>query len=257
MFDIGGGLSGSKSGSQKKWKSSYDYWTPEQKKASGQLWGSVMQPGYKDYVSIYTGQPTDIEQSGLDLLKDYGAGSSQLMEQGSGALSRALTGQGYQDIIDPAAAERLYASIQDRTMKDILPKAIESASTQANVGGMLRSGTGQQLVTDEIGRVVRALSEQLAGLKYSDEQSRRDILREREGRQTQALPLMGSQYNQIAPLLQMGGMERDIAGTQFMNPLTQLTLAYLGLRGQEKGKGSVSTTEYGYGGKLGGGVGMA
>lgn len=246
-----GSITGDYGEKESEYKRKADYWTPQQKKASGQLWGTVMQPGFGNYQSIYPGQPTDIEQMGLSQLRQYGAQSPQLMAQGSGALSRALTGQGYQNIVDPVAAERLYSAIQDRTMKDILPEAVRAASTQANVGGMLRSGTGQQLVTDEIGRVTRALSEQLAGLQYSDEQTRRDIAREREARQLQGLGQMGQQYGQIAPLLQMGGMERDIAGTQFSNPLTQLALAYLGLRGQVDEKGSGSSSGWNIGGSAG------
>jgi hypothetical protein len=256
MFNIGGLTSGSYGEKDSKYKRESDYWTPEQKKTSGQLWGKVIQPGFGDYQSIYSGQPTDIEQMGLSQLRQYGGGSGQLMEQGSGALSRALTGQGYQNIVDPGAAEKLYGAIQDRTMKDILPEAVRAASTQANVGGMLRSGTGQKLVTDEIGRITRALSEQLAGLKYSDEQTRRDVARERESRQTQALPLMGSQYSQIAPLLQMGGMPRDIAGTQYENPMTRLAMAYLGLRGAENVKGSGKTTGWNVSQQVKGGFGM-
>lgn len=248
---IFGGLTGDYGKKDSDYKRQADYWTPEQKKTSQSLYQGVVAPGFQQYGDIYTGQPTDIEQMGLNQLRQFGAQGPDLMAQGSGALSRALTGQGYQNIVDPAAAERLYAAIQDRTMTDILPRAVESAATQANVGGMLKSGTGQQLVTDEIGRVSRALMEQLAGLKYQDETQRRNIAREREARQLQGLGQMGQQYNQIAPLLQMGGMERDIAGTQFNNPMTQLALAYLGLRGQADEKGSASATGWNVGGRGG------
>jgi hypothetical protein len=170
------------------------------------------------------------------------------MGEAGGALSRALTGKGYSNIVDPAAVEKLYAAIQDRTFQDILPQAVRSAAGEANIGGMLRSGTGQKLVTDEIGRVARALSETLAGLKYSDEQQRRDIAREREGRQLSAIPQVGNlsaaELSRIMPGLQYGGAERDIAGTQFNNPLTRLALAYLGLRGQETSTGSGSTSGF-------------
>jgi hypothetical protein len=256
MWNIGGSTTGDYGKKESDYKRQADYWTPQQKKTSQSLYQGVIAPGFKQYGDIYTGQPTDIEQMGLNQLRQFGTQSPELMTQGSGALSRALTGQGYGSIVDPAAAERMYQAIQDRTMKDILPKAVESASTQANVGGMLRSGTGQQLVTDEIGRVARALSEQLAGLKYQDELQRRDVAREREGRQLQGLGQMGQQYNQIAPLLQMGGMERDIAGTQFNNPMTQLALAYLGLRGQAEEKGSASQTGWNIGQTVRGGFGM-
>jgi uncharacterized protein YerC len=177
------------------------------------------------------------------------------MQQASGAMSRALTGQGYDQIVDPAAAEKLYGAIEDRTMKDILPQAVKAASTQANVGGMLRSGTGQKLVTDEIGKIVRALSEQLSALKYSDEQQRRDVAMQREGRQLQAVPQVGglsaAEFGRIQPGLEYGGMERDIAGTQFENPMTKLALAFLNLRGQEETKGSAKTSAWDISGKGG------
>jgi hypothetical protein len=128
---------------------------------------------------------------------------------------------------------------------------MRSAAGQANIGGMLHSGTGQKLVTDEMGRIVRALSEQLAGLKYSDEQQRRDVAREREGRQLSAIPQVGglsaAELSRITPGLQFGGMERDIAGTQFDNPLTRLALSYLGLRGQASTTGSGSTSGFNIG----------
>lgn len=214
-----------------------------------------MAPGFQQYGDIYTGQPTGIEQTALSQLQKYGQQTPQYMGDASGALSRALTGTGYSNIVDPAAAENLYGAIENRTMKDILPKAIEAASTQANVGGMLKSGTGQQLVTDQIGQIVRALSEQLSALKYSDEQTRRDVAREREGRQLQAVPQIGNlqsaELGRITPGLQYGGMSRDIAGTQYNNPLTQLAMAYLGLRGREKTEGSGSTTDWNVGGRAG------
>jgi hypothetical protein len=256
MFNIGGASSASKGKSSTKWDRDIDYWTPQQKKTASQTYTGVIAPGFRKYGDVYSGQPTDIEQMGINQLSAYGQGGQQLVGQGEGALSRAMTGQGYQDIVDPAAAERLYASIEQSTMKDILPKAIESASTQANVGGMLRGGTGQQLITDEIGRIVRALAEQKAGLQYKDEQDRRTIGREREARQLQGLGQMGQQYNQIAPLLQMGGMERDIAGTRFNNPLTQLAMQYLGLRGQQEGKGKTDTSRWDIGTMAKGGFGM-
>jgi hypothetical protein len=42
-------------------------------------------------------------------------------------------------------------------------------------------------------------------------------------------------------------MERDIAGTQFDNPLTRLALSYLGLRGQASTTGSGSTSGFNIG----------
>lgn len=248
-LNLGGALSGRVSDTSYKKKA--DYWTKDQANAARQLYGGVIKPGLTG--SPFTGQPTDIEQTALSQLKGYGEAQPSYMGEAGGALSRALTGQGYSNIVDPAAAERLYGAIQDRTMTDILPQAVKSASTQANVGGMLHSGTGQKLVTDEIGRIVRALSEQLAGLKYGDEQARRDVAMQRENRQLQAIPQTGTlsaaEFGRIQPGLQYGGMERDIAGTQFDNPLTRLALQYLGLRGQEKVKGSESTRSYG--GRLG------
>jgi hypothetical protein len=252
MGSLGSGIFGDYGKKQTDYKRKSDFWTPEQKDTSKQLYQGVIQPGFSD--SPYTGQPTDIERASLSQLQGF-VGTPQYMSDASGALSRALTGQGYNQIIDPAATEKLYGAIQDRTMKDILPQAIKSASTQANVGGMLRSGTGQKLVTDEIGKVARALAEQLATLKYSDEQQRRGVAREREGRQLTAVPqvgnLSGAEFGRIQPGLRYGGMERDIAGTQFDNPLNKLALAFLGLRGQENTTGSGSTTGWNVGGNLG------
>jgi hypothetical protein len=246
-----GGLFGGYDKKDSEFERKAEYWNPEQKEVSKKLFG-VIGPGMDR--TPFTGQPTDIEQTALSQLKSF-SGQPQYMGEAGGALSRALTGQGYNNIVDPAAAEKLYGAIQDRTFKDILPQAVESASTQANVGGMLRSGTGQKLVTDEIGRVARALAEQLAGLKYSDEQQRRGIAREREGRQLQAVPQVGglsaAEFGRIAPGLQFGGMERDIAGTQFENPLNRLALAFLGLRGQEDVKGKGSTSGWNIGGRGG------
>ena len=241
VWNLGGTTSG---GYRKKdYEQERDLWTPEQKKTSKDLHGGVIQPGFDKYSDIYTGQPTDIEQTALSQLQGY-SGTPQYMGDASGALSRALTGKGYDQIVDPAAAEKLYGAIQDRTFQDILPQAVKSASTQANVGGMLRSGTGQKLVTDEIGKVTRALMEQLSALKYSDERQRRDVAMQREGRQLQAVPQTGNlsaaEFSRIKPGLDYGGRERDIAGTQFENPMTKLALAYLGLRGQEKTEGEAS-----------------
>lgn len=254
MFNLGGSFGGEKTKSEYDRKR--DLWSPEQKKTSRSLYGGVIAPGFES--SPYTGQPTDTERTALSQLQQYGQAQPQYMQQAGGALSRALTGEGYQNIVDPAAAERLYGSIQDRTLKDILPQAVTAASNQANIGGMLHSGTGQKLVTDEIGKIVRALSEQLSTLKYSDEQQRRGIAREREGRQLSAIPQTGTlsaaELSRIMPGLQFGGMERDIAGTQFDNPLTRLALSYLGLRGQEQAKGSASGSTIG--GRVGGKFGM-
>jgi hypothetical protein len=260
MFNIGGQTTGDYGKTSSDYKRKADYWSPEQKKTSQSLYQGAIAPGFRQYGDIYAGQPTDIEQTALGQLQAYGQQTPQYMGEAQGAMSRALTGTGYNNIVDPAAAEKLYGAIEDRTMKDILPKAVESASTQANVGGMLRSGTGQQLVTDQIGQVVRALSEQLAGLKYSDEQTRRNVAREREARQLQAVPQVGNlssaEFGRIMPGLQYGGMERDIAGTQFDNPLTRLAMSYLGLRGQAKERGSGSKTGWNIGQSVKGGFGM-
>lgn len=249
---LGGGLSGSQADTKVK----KDLWTGEQKKTAGSLYGGVLKPGFQQYP--YSGQPTDIEQTGLSQLRQYAGNMPTYFGEAGGALSRALTGQGYSNIVDPAAAERLYQSIQQRTMQDILPQVMRGAANEANIGGMLRSGTGQKLVTDEIGRITNALAEQLATLKYEDERQRRDIEREREARQLQAVPQTGvlssAEFGRIAPALQYGGLERDIRGTQFDNPLTRLALSFLGLRGQETAKGSTSQTGWDIGGKLGFGI---
>lgn len=258
MFNIGGVTSGGYERQDSDWKRQADYWTRPQTKTSESLYRGVIAPGMQNYP--YTGKPTDIELSALQKLQGFTGAQPAYMDQAGGALQRALTGQGYQNIVDPEAAERLYGAIQERTFKDILPQAVRSAAGEANIGGMLHSGTGQKLVTDEIGRIARALSEQLATLKYSDEQQRRDIERERESRQLTAVPQTGTiqnlQLGQMLPGLQYGGMERDIAGTQFENPLTRLMLAYLGLRGQEQSTGTGTTTGWNINQAIKGGFGM-
>jgi hypothetical protein len=255
-MSIFGGITGDYGEAEYDRKRQTDLWNPQQKQTAGKLWGGVIKPGFEQ--NIYSGQPTDIEQTAIGQLKGFGEQTPAYMDQAGGALSRALTGTGYQPIVDPAAAEKLYGAIEDRTMKDILPKAVTAASTQANVGGMLRSGTGQKLVTDEIGKVVRALQEQLATLKYADEQERRSVGREREGRQLQAIPQAGglsaAEFSRIQPGLQYGGAERDIAGTQFDNPLIKLALSFLNLRGGEETKASGTASRWDVGGKLGLGI---
>lgn len=248
-----GGIFGSKSGEDTEFKRQSDFWTPEQKESAKRLYSGTISPGLDR--NQFTGQPTDIENMTLANLRQFTGSQPTLFPEATGALNRALTGQGYSNIVDPAAAEKLYGTIQDRTFQDILPQAVRSAAGEANIGGMLRSGTGQKLVTDEIGRITRALSETLAGLKYADEQERRSIEREREGRQLQGVGQAGTlqnlQLGQMMPGLQYGGMERDIAGTQYQNPLTNLILAYLGLRGQEDTTGKSSTSGYTIGGRAG------
>lgn len=260
MFNFGGTFTGDYGKSKTDYDRQTDYWTPEQKKTSKSLFSGVVKPGFENYGDIYTGQPTNIEQTALKNLQAYGGQTPGYAGDASAALQRALTGQGYSNIIDPTATENLYSSIQERTLKDILPQAVTAAAGEANVGGMLHSGTGQKLVTDQIGQIVRALSEQLSTLKYSDEQQRRDIAREREGRQLSAIPqtqtLTSEMLSRILPCLQYGGAERDIAGTQFQNPLTQLALQFLGLRGQENTTGSSDTTKWNLGTQQYGGFGM-
>ena len=251
-----GGLTGGYDQSKSDFKRQSDYWTGKQKQTAGKLY-DVMAPGFKSYESIYSGQPTDIERTALSQLQTYGQPPSYMGEAG-GALSRALTGEGYQNIIDPTATENLYKSIEERTLKDILPQVMRGAANEANIGGMLHSGTGQKLITDQMGEIVRALSEQLSALKYSDEQQRRDIAREREGRQLTAIPQAGTlsaaELSRIIPGLQYGGAERDIAGTQFDNPLIRLALSYLGLRGQESTTGSGTTSGWDIRGRGGFGI---
>lgn len=195
-------------------------WTPEQQRLA-QLFGTNLTQG------LQTGfQPTTYQQTALNQLGQFQAGSPQVTE----ALQRAMTGQGYQNIVDPAANDAKYAAIEKQTLQDILPKVIQGTANQANLAGMLRSGKGMQLQLDNVGQITNQLANTLATLKQQDEQQRRQIELDREGRQLPAAQqAQGNQLAQLQAGFQYGGAEQDM---QYNNPLTQQLMQFLGLRGQ-------------------------
>lgn len=158
------------------------FWTPQQQSLASNLSG---------YLSGGFGQPSAWQQAGTS------------------AMQQAATGQGYKDIVDPKAAQDLYASIEKQTLEDILPKATQALAGQANLQGMLRSGPALQMQLNQRDQIVNELAKTLSGLKYQDETQRRDIEREREGRQMpagQAMTQMDPNQAAINNVMQMLGI---------------------------------------------------
>jgi hypothetical protein len=171
------------------------------------------------------------EQQGLaarlsGLLGGSWGGTSQAQKTGVDSLTRAATGQGYQNIIDPKASNELYASIEKQTLEDILPKATNAIAKEANLAGMLRSGPALQMQLQNRNEVVNQLMQTLSGLKYQDETQRRDIEREREGRQAsagQALITSDPQQQQINNILSMLGIRGSASETSRQSTQQQST----------------------------------
>jgi hypothetical protein len=149
-----------------------------------------------------------------------GGAPSAWQQAGTSAMQRAATGQGYSNIIDPKASNELYASIERQTLEDILPKATQALAGQANMAGMLRSGPALQMQMEQRDQIVNELAKTLAGLKYQDETQRRDIEREREGRQLPAAQAMTqtdpnqAAINNIMQMLGIRGTATEATQTQ-------------------------------------------
>lgn len=222
-------------GKKEKGKRYTDYWSEWQKQLGKTMGGQLQQGLTGDWQSRFA-QPTPYEQISLGMLGDWMGSTPESWADAQGAARRAMTGEGYKDIIDPKRTEELYGAIESRTLKDILPKVLRSASGVANIGGMLRSGPGAQMQFDEMTKVSNKLAETLANLKYQDELQRRGISREREARQLQAIPA-GLQIGEL-PLRQIqagmgyGSLPRQLQGYQFDNPLMQAVMRALMLRGK-------------------------
>lgn len=171
------------SGSASGWGNTQSsFWTPEQQGLASQLSG---------FLSGTFGQPTKRDQIANQALK------------------RAASGEGYANIIDPAASDAMYAAIEKQTLEDILPKATRAMANEANLAGMLRSGPALQMQLDQRDQIVNELSKTLSGLRYQDELQRRQIEQDREGRQmtgAQALISANPQQQKINNILQMLGL---------------------------------------------------
>jgi hypothetical protein len=87
-MSIFGSITGGYDRSETDFKRETDLWNRQQKKTSKKLYKGVLTPGFRDYESIYSGQPTDIERTALGQLQTYGQQQPAYMEQAGGALFR-------------------------------------------------------------------------------------------------------------------------------------------------------------------------
>lgn len=201
------------------------FWTPDQQNLASKLSG---------YLSGNWGA-TPQQQTGID------------------ALTRAATGQGYGSIVDPTRANELYASIEKQTLEDILPKATRAIAGEANLAGMLRSGPAMQMQLESRNQIVNQLMQTLAGLKYQDEQQRRQIEQEREGRQASAgQALFANDPNQqaignIMQLLGIRGATTEATQQQSSQQSTENIARILNELVKSKGKVSGSNAGFSLG----------
>lgn len=203
-------------------------WTPEQQRLASQLSG---------YLSGSWGG-TNADKLAMSSLK------------------RAASGEGYADIVNPEATDRLYAAVEKQTLEDLLPKSTNTIANQANLSGMLRSGQGLQMQLDNRNNIVNNLATQLAQMKYSDEQASRDIAREREARQIDAANSMianNPTQRNIQNLLQYLGIRgatsesrQSQSQEQQQQDIAETLLKHL----YEKTKGKTSGMNVGLGGSL-------
>lgn len=212
------------------------FWTPDQQNLAGML-SNMMLGSMGGQQANQTSDMIAKFQGGLKGVK--------------GAFRRAATGQGYENIVDPTAANNMYAAIEKQTLEDILPKSAAALSKNANMAGMLRSGPALKMQLENQGQIVNELSKTLSGLRYSDEQQRRQIAQDREGRQMAgAQGLMGvrqaqinaglvnPQQNQINNILSMLGIRGTTNQTTDQNTsqnMTQILQDYLKSNGKNSG----------------------
>lgn len=236
-------------------KTDQQFWTPEQQQLSKTL-GPWLQSWIGQGATPYGGQfvagPSKYEQGALDWLNKYMGKTPATYGQAEGAVSRALTGD-YKDIIDPTATEKFYGAIEKDVLKRILPKTTENLAQNANLAGVFRSGRHAQTQLENVADITSRLGETLAGLRHADEQTRREIARERERRQIEAVPLTGMAANlplqQVQAGLTYGALPRQLEQKglesrfqEFLrtlpenNPLLQLMMSYLSQKGQMTGE---------------------
>jgi hypothetical protein len=162
---VTGTNAGSISGSQQQ-----SFWTPEQSNLAGILSNTLL------------GNLQNPDTQTQKLISGFQTGKGPAAAAAA-AYKRAATGQGYGDIIDPKATEAMYAAIEKQTLEDILPKTTNAIAGNANLAGMLRSGPALKMQLENRNQIVNELAKQLMSLRYSDEQQRRQVAQEREGRQ--------------------------------------------------------------------------
>lgn len=259
-------------------------WTPEQQKISKELYNQITGKagtGATPYDQPRVAGASAPEATSLQQLQAY-QNMPTLVQPATAAVTRALTGQGYSNIIDPERTNQLYASIEKQTLKDILPKVIEQTASDANVAGMFRSGKHARQQFENVNEVTNELMRTLAELKYQDELQRRGIEQGREERQLAAVPqastAQGLPLQQVAAGQEFGSLPRsleqaklDTGYEEFLrtapenDPWLAMLYEYLNLRGQESGKSTIrqrnmagqlnTAFSYGGGGGMSGGSG--
>jgi hypothetical protein len=238
MMDISGNYGSSSS--KQKGSSAYskNFWTPGQTDVSNLLGNQIM-TGFAQGMDQFS-TPTDYEQQALGNLKDYQSGISPDQQA---AYQRAITGKGYDNIIDPSTTDALYNAIEKQTLESTLPRTTKAIAENANLSGMWNSGPAAQMEIDNRNQVVNQLATTLAQMRANDEQQRRQIALQREQNQLPAAQALDTAtQNRLATGFQYGGLPRQLAGQEYNNPLDQLAQYFLQLRGQETGAGKTKNT---------------
>lgn len=238
MLDVSGNYGSSSSKSKGSSAYSKNFWTPGQTDVSNLL-GNQIQQGFGQGMDQFS-TPTDYEQTALGNLANFQQGLSPDQQA---AYNRAITGKGYDNIIDPATTDALYQGIQKQTLEDVLPRTTKAIAENANLSGMWNSGPAAQMQLDNRNQVVNQLATTLAQLRSNDEQQRRQIAMQRENNQLPAAQALdAATQNRLQAGFNYGNLPRQLAGQQYNNPLDQLAQYFLQLRGQETGAGKTKNS---------------
>ncbi|NNF99487.1 MAG: hypothetical protein HKM93_08925 [Desulfobacteraceae bacterium] len=156
------------------------------KNALNQNYKSIVDPGAVD--RLYGATRGRISND-LNPGSDTGAGGR--FDTTMGRINTALKPVQSMPVVDGAATDALFERIKRRTLNEDLPELQNSLAENANTRGMYFSGKHGAKQNDLIRDTGERLMDKLAEMKYGDEQMRRSVAREREGRS----------YNTIADLV--------------------------------------------------------
>jgi len=275
MFNIGGTTSGTYGQTKSDSEYQEDRWTKEQQKTAKTL-GNYIQPLIGAGSPAYTGQlvapMSPAESTAQSQLTQWLGAPSPTMGASQDAYMRALTGN-YQPIVNDQATTALYNQIRNQIINRDLPELQNTMAKNANLSGMYFSGPHAENQRKLLETTGANLADILAQLRYGDEQTRRDIARERESRQASMIPYAAGMENLPATKaitgLQFGSLPRDIQQSQntaqyqeFLrtlpenSPILELALAYLGKIGQISGQANRDQTSWDVAQSISGGFGM-
>lgn len=239
-------------------------WTKEQQelaKKLGSYFSGQAGKGVPAYEGDFVAPVSKYEQKALDTLGSYLSEDSGIQPAATTAVTKALTGD-YKDIVDPATTRALYERIKKQALTQDLPELQETLAKNANLSGMYFSGPHTHEQFKLLGDTEEQLLNILANLEYSDEQTRRDIAREREARTISAIPQALSveqmPITKATAGLALGSLPRELEQMRltadftewlrtqdYNNPLIQSMLSYLGIRGKQTTEAEKEATTLG------------